>query len=63
MSLDVKIAVATAPAWLVAMVYALTQGDWKSAVFFVFIEVLIFICYRAEQRSQSSRVPEHRTKA
>lgn len=43
---------ALAPVCLVAMVYALTQGDWENAGFFAFIEVLIFTCYRTEKRLQ-----------
>lgn len=50
MSLSVKIFVALAPVCLVAMGYALTQGDWESAGFFAFIEVLIFVCYRTERK-------------
>lgn len=59
MSLSVKIFVALAPVCLVAMVYALTQGDWGSAAFFAFIEALIFMVYRTENRSRSARAPEH----
>jgi hypothetical protein len=55
MSLEVKVFVALAPVCLVAMVYALTQGDWGSAGFFVFIEVLIFVLYRTEKRRLQQR--------
>jgi hypothetical protein len=50
MSLDMKIFLAMAPVCFVAMVYALTQGEWESAGFFVFLEVLTVICYRTEKR-------------
>jgi hypothetical protein len=41
-----------APVCLVAMAYALTQGDWENAGFLVVIEVLILMCYRTEKRLQ-----------
>ena len=52
MSLEMKALLALVPVCLVAMVYALTQGNWESAGFLVFIECLIFVIYRAEKRLQ-----------
>jgi hypothetical protein len=60
MSLEVKIFLALAPVGLVAMVYALTQGDWGSATSFALIEVSMFMLYRAEKRNRSPRAPEQR---
>lgn len=57
MSLEVKLAVAMAPVCLVAMVVALAQADRQTAAFFAFLEVLIFVCYRADKRSRSPRHP------
>lgn len=48
-----------APIGLVAMVYALTQGDWKSVGLLACVEVLIFVNHRRERRSRSPQVPEH----
>jgi len=49
-----------APVCLVAMAYALTQGNWDSAVTLLFLEGLIFLNYRTEKRSRSPVEPEHR---
>lgn len=61
MSLEVKVFVTLAPVFFVAMVYALTQGNWQSAVVLAILEVLIFRIYRLEKRSQSPTSPEHRS--
>lgn len=50
MSLEMKALLVLAPVCLVAMAYALAQGDWENAGFFVFIEALIVMCYRTEKR-------------
>jgi hypothetical protein len=63
MSLEMKALLVLAPVCLIAMVYALTQGDWESAGLFAFIEGLIFVNYRTEKRIRSRRVPEHRNGA
>lgn len=63
MSLEMKALLVMAPVCLVAMVYALTQGNWDSAGTLVFIELLIVVCYRAEKRNRSPEVPENRSKA
>lgn len=52
MTLEMKVLMVLAPVGLVAMAYALTQGDWENAGFFVFIELLILMCYRTEKRLQ-----------
>jgi hypothetical protein len=58
-----KALLALAPICLAAMIYALTQGDWKSVGLLVFIEVLIFVLHRAERRSRSPRESEHRNES
>ncbi len=69
MSLDMKVAVVLAPVCLVAMVYALTQGDWDSAGSFALIQVLLFVNYRgdkryrSEERNRSPEAPEHPNEA
>jgi uncharacterized membrane protein len=55
-----KALLAMAPICLVAIAYALAQGDWGSAGTLAFIEALIFVNYRTEKRNKSLRVPEHR---
>ncbi len=62
-SLEVKIFVALAPVILVAMVYALTQGNWGSAAVFAVLEVSVVVCYRTEKRTRSPRAPEDRNGA
>jgi hypothetical protein len=52
MALEMKVLLALAPVGLVALAYALTQGDWGNAGLLVFIELLIFMCYRTEKRLQ-----------
>lgn len=52
-----KTLLAAAPVCLVAMAYALTQGDWESVGLFALIEVLIFMNFRADKRSDHQRVP------
>ena len=61
MSLEVKAFVALAPVCLVALGYALTQGDWESAGLFAFIELLIITCYRLDKRNRSQRTPKGRS--
>jgi len=51
-SLEMKILLALAPICLVAMVYALAQGDLSAAGSFAFIGVLMILCYRTEKRLQ-----------
>ena len=63
MSLEMKVFAALAPVCLVAMVYALTQGDWASAGSFALIELLVVVNYRADKRSRSPEGPEHRNEA
>lgn len=45
-----KVMLVLAPVVLVAMVYALAQGDFWAAGLLAFIEVLMFLGYRAEKR-------------
>lgn len=46
MGLEMKAVLVMAPVCLVAMVYAVTQGDWESVGFLVFIELLLLNSYR-----------------
>lgn len=50
MSLEMKALLLLAPVCLVAMLYALTQGDWGSAGLLLLIELLIVVNYRTEKR-------------
>lgn len=45
-----KALVGLAPLCFIALVYALIQSDWSSALSLVFIEILILVCYRNEKR-------------
>lgn len=53
MSVEVKIFVAMAPVFLIALAYTLSQADWQGAVLFAFIGLLILVCYRLDKRSRS----------
>jgi uncharacterized membrane protein len=52
MSLEMKALLVMAPIALVAMGYALAQGDWKVAGILAFSEMLTFISYRREKGSK-----------
>jgi hypothetical protein len=54
MSIEVKIFVALAPLFLIAMVIALTQGNWLSVAVLAILEVVIFVVYRVERRNRSA---------
>ena len=55
-----KALLAMVPICLVAMAYALTQGNWQSVGLFALIEVLIFMNFRADKRSRSLGGPGQR---
>ena len=54
MSIEVKIFVALAPLFLIAMVIALALGNWLSAAVLAILEVVIFTLYRVERRNRSA---------
>jgi uncharacterized membrane protein len=61
MSLEMKALLVMAPICLVAMAYALTQGNWESAVLFAWIEVLTLMNYRAGKAkpiTEGARAPK-----
>jgi hypothetical protein len=60
MSLESKALLVMMPICLVAMVYALTQGNWRGAGTLAFIEVLMLFGYRAEKRNQAASMPDRR---
>lgn len=61
MILEMKILLAMAPICSIAMVYALTQGDWCGAVNLAFIAFVAFIVYRAQKRSQAVSASDETT--
>jgi len=54
MSVEVKIFLALAPLFLVAMVIALVLGNWLSAAVLAILEVVIFTIYRVVRRNRSA---------
>lgn len=63
MNLEMKALLVTAAVCLVAMGYALTQGDWGGVAMLAFIEVLAVLNFRTEKRNRSLEIRGHRNEA